>query len=228
MFIGSDDNLRKIRDVPHLHLGDTTMKRVHSSKSVGVYIDERLSWDAHIDYISKRVSSAIGGLRQVRTLVPFDTALTIYNSLIQPIFDYCDVVWDNLSSTSAQRLQKLQNRAARVITQQGYDVRSNDLRKELGWDTLEQRRYKHKAIMMHKTLNSLAPKYLEELFKPSHSSSNYHLRKVSLALPMPRTEFLKKSFKYSGAKLWNNLPDNIKHDKSLAAFKRKLSSSLSR
>ena len=87
MFIGSDDNLRKIRDVPHLHLGDTTMKRLHSSKSVGVYIDERLSWDAHIDYISKRVSSAIGGLRQVRTLVPFDTALTIYSSLIQPIFD---------------------------------------------------------------------------------------------------------------------------------------------
>ena len=107
-------------------------------------------------------------------MAPFDTALIIYNSLIQPIFDYCDVVWDNLSSTSAQRLQKLQNRAARVITQQGYDVRSNDLRKELGWDTLEQRRYKHKAIMMHKTLNSLAPKpFTKFTVKVLSSESKY-------------------------------------------------------
>ena len=122
----------------HLHLGDTSIRRVHSSKSLGVYKDERLSWDAHIEYISKRVSSAIGGLKQMRSLVPFDTALTIYNSLIQPMFDYCDVVWDNLSITATQRLQKLQNRAARVITQQGYDARSNDIRNQLGWDTLDQ------------------------------------------------------------------------------------------
>ena len=171
MFIGSDDNLRKIRDIPHLNLGDTSIRRVHSSKSLGVYMGERLSWDAHIEYISKRVSSAIGGLRQVRSLVPFDTALTIYNSLIQPMFDYCDVVWDNLSITATQRLQKLQNRAARVITQQGYDTKSNDIRNQLGWDTLDQKRHKHKAIMIHKTLNNLAPMYLEELtlIKPSYS-----------------------------------------------------------
>ena len=81
--------------------------------------------------------------------------------------------------------------------------------------------------MMHKTLNNLAPMYLAELFKPSYCSFNYHLRKKSLALPMPRTEYLKKSFKYSGAKLWNNLPDNVKHLKSLASFKRELSSCLS-
>ena len=122
----------------HLHLGDTSIRRVHSSKSLGVYKDERLSWDTHIEYISKRVSSAIGELKQMRSLVPFDTALTIYNSLIQPMFDYCDVVWDNLSITATQRLQKLQNRAARVITQQGYDARSNDIRNQLGWDTLDQ------------------------------------------------------------------------------------------
>ena len=38
MFIGSDDNLKKIRDVPHLYLGDTSIKRVQSSKSLGVFI----------------------------------------------------------------------------------------------------------------------------------------------------------------------------------------------
>ena len=174
--------------------------------------------------LSKRASSAISGLRQVRSLVPLTTALTINNSLIQPIFDYCDVVWDDLPITSAQRLQKLQNRSARVITQQGYDIRSNELRNMLEWDNLEQRRDKHKAIMMHKTLNNLAPDYRKELFNQSYSSNNYNLRKASLALPMPKTEFMKKSFKYSGDKLWNDLPDNVKCVSNPAHFKRKLSS----
>jgi hypothetical protein len=54
--------------------------------------------------------------------------VTIYNSLIQPLFDYCDVVWDSLPAAGASILQKLQNRAARVITHQGYDVRSNEIK----------------------------------------------------------------------------------------------------
>jgi hypothetical protein len=50
----------------------------------------------------------------------------IYNSLIQPLFDYCDVVWDSLPAAAGASI--LQNRAARVITRQGYDVRSNEIR----------------------------------------------------------------------------------------------------
>ena len=97
------------------------IKKVKSAKSLGVYIDERLSWADHIDYLSNRISSTIAGLRQVRPYIPIETAITIYRSLILPLFDYCDVIWDNLPRTSAKRLQKLQNRAAQVITCQGYD-----------------------------------------------------------------------------------------------------------
>ena len=78
--------------------------RVKSAKSIGVYIDERLSWAEHIDYLSKKISSAIAGLRQVRPFISIETALIIYQSLILPLFDYCDVVWDNLSQTLADRL----------------------------------------------------------------------------------------------------------------------------
>jgi hypothetical protein len=76
----------------------------------------------------KNVGAGISGLRRVREFVPLTTLLTIYNSLIQPLFDYCDVVWDSLPAAGASILQKLQNRAARVITYQGYDVRSNEIR----------------------------------------------------------------------------------------------------
>ena len=61
------------------------------------------------------VQKSIDPLKQASDYVPLDVLNTIYKSLIQPVFDYCDVVWDNLDQGLAIRIQKLQNRAARTI-----------------------------------------------------------------------------------------------------------------
>ena len=58
------------------------------------------------------------------------------------------------------KLQRLQNRAARVLTHSSYDADANQLLKELGWDKLETRGQKLKAEMVHKSLNGLTPNYL--------------------------------------------------------------------
>ena len=65
-----------------------------------------------------------------------DTLITIYNSLIQPSFVYCDMVWDNLSKDLATRLQKLQNRAGKVILRAAFNVSSKDVLEKLGWSDL--------------------------------------------------------------------------------------------
>ena len=62
-----------------------------------------------------KVSSTIGGLKQIRHLINKVTALTIHNSLILPLFDYCDTVWGTVDSSLATMLQELNNRAGRVI-----------------------------------------------------------------------------------------------------------------
>ena len=168
---------------------------------------------------------AIGGLKHARQFINHSTAITIYNSLIQPLFDNCDIVWDNCSIAQKTRLQKLQNRAALVITQQNYDIRSYEIREQLGWVTLANRRSQHKAIMMYKVLNGAAPSYLRDLFQTYSTISSYSLRNsdTNVLLPKPKTEYLKKSFKFSGAKLWNELPNEIKLENSLTSFKRKVS-----
>ena len=126
----------------------------------------------------------------MRPFIPIATALTIYQSLILPLFDYCDVVWDNLSLTLADRLQRLQNRAARVITREGYEVRSHDIRSRLGWNTLAERRSKHKATTMFKVLNGYAPPYMSELFSPITESIPYNLRgrEQNITLPLPKRD----------------------------------------
>ena len=75
----------------NIKLGDETIKRVTMSKSLGMYLDEDLSWNEHVDYIARKISSAVGGLKQVRPFVTQETLLTIYKSIILPHFDYCDV-----------------------------------------------------------------------------------------------------------------------------------------
>lgn len=224
MFIGSDHNLSKIREDTPILLDKKPIKRVKASKSLGIYIDERLSWHDQINEMSKKITKAIGGLRQVRQFVPVQTAIIMYKSLIQPLFDYCDIVWDNMPLTTGERLQKLQNRAARVITCQSYEVRSNDILQQLGWKTLAERRYIHKAKMMFKIFHGNAPSYLMECFTKSTVNNAYDLRNRDncLVLPKPRTEYLKKSFQYAGAKLWNNLPPDIRSQNNFSTFKREI------
>ena len=98
---------------------------------------------------------------------------TIYKSLIQPVFDYCDVVWDNLDQGLTTKLQKLQNRTARVITFQGYDVRSAQIRKQLNWEELSSRRQMHLSLLMYDTVNRNAPSYLSDLFSNACENNPY-------------------------------------------------------
>jgi len=199
MFIASNDKLKQLNPKSNLNIDGKTITRVQSSKSLGVVIDERLSWVAHLDYICKKISSGLSGLRRVRDHIPLETAIIIYNSLITPWFDYCDVVWDDLPKTQAERIQKLQNRAARIVTQSSYDIRSKEILANLGWDNLKLRREKHKAIAMCKTINCLAPQNLKKLFNDQTTNYTLRGRENNLSPPEPRTNSLKRAFSFSGA-----------------------------
>ena len=78
--------------------------------------------------------------------------------------------------------------------------------------------------MMYKTMNDLAPEYLQSLFSQCHSAYNLYLRNSEgrLTLSKPSTNYLKRSFSYSGAMLWNNLPKKIKNAASVEHFKRNI------
>ena len=188
-------------------INNLPVKQVSHTKSLGTHIDENLSWNVHIDKLCKKVASGIGAIKRIRPYVHFATMNLVYNyCLIQPYFDYCSIIWDSCGSTLADKLQNLQNRAARVLTSSSYDTNADYLFDKLGWKKLASQRKIAKAIMVFKSLNGLAPDYLSEMFADRSSITNYALRDTGgkLALPQPRTNYLKNSFGYSGAALWNS------------------------
>ena len=78
------------------------------------------------------------------------------------------------------KLQKLQNRAARAITRSSYGTRSSLLFDTLGWDKLSANRRKEKASTMYKTIHKLTPVYLQEIF--TSRDTNYNLRDADLKI----------------------------------------------
>ena len=117
-------------------------------------------------------------------------------------------MWDNCSQTIKNKLEKLHNKAARIITGDSYEIRSDAVRSKLGWVTLQERRDKMSKLMKQ-IVDKKSIDYLQELFTIS-SNSVYSLRSnnCSLLLPKPNTNALKRSFSYRGAAAWNNLPLN--------------------
>ena len=82
--------------------------------------------------------------------------------------------------------------------------------------------FQNSMYKMYKTLNGYVPRYLQEIFTSRVSS--YELRDFEnkLFVPKPRTDYLKRSFGYGGAVLWNILPSELRSAQSLASFKRGL------
>ena len=119
-----------------------------------------LSWESLINDISKKIASRTSAIKRIRYSLPLEILLNVNHSLIQPHFDYCNTVWGNCSENLSSNLQKLQNRAARVLTFSNYDRSTSELFQNLKWLTLVHQGVVSKAIMMHSIVNNTAPEYL--------------------------------------------------------------------
>ena len=222
MFIASANNLKnKLSDSPIL-INNKPVPKIDHYSCLGVNMDERMSWEKHVECICSKVSAGIGAMRRLKPFVPLSTLKMLYNAIIQPYFDYCSPLWDNCGIGLKDKLQKFQNRAARVITGATYDIRSSDIFENLNWKPLEERRNHLKSTFIYKILNGHTAPNLKEAFRFNNERDiAYYLRsrETDLALPLPKKEFGKRRFCYNGASHWNNLPYEAKSAESLSSFK---------
>ena len=109
-------------------------------------------------------------------------------------------------------LQKLQNRAARIVTNSPYDTSALPLIKSLGWLTIRELIDFETGKIVYKSLSALALDYLGNIFQMVSEATNRQLRtsKTDLRLPLQKTSTGQKSFAYRGAKVWSDLDSVVK------------------
>ena len=95
MFIGSTHNLNnKIGNRP-VEINKIQVPQTNTFQCLGVILDEKLSWEKHIDSVCHKISTGIGAIQRIKPYVPHKTLHDVYKTLIQPYFDYCSPLWDN-------------------------------------------------------------------------------------------------------------------------------------
>ena len=114
MLVGSQQKLARVTDFC-ITARNKTLGRVYKFKYLGVVLDSCLSWNDHIDLISTKISSQLGMLRKAHKVIPREACITLYDSMILPLFDYCSAVWGGCVKTNRDYLDKLQRRAVSIF-----------------------------------------------------------------------------------------------------------------
>ena len=146
----------------------------------------------------------------------------IYLAFIGPLLGYCDAVWDNCSVKNKKQLESIHVEAGRIITGATKLCSIGKLFTDLGWESLQSRRNKHKLTIFYKILNGITPDYLTELFSPMiHETTRlrYNLRNTNdIQIMHANTNLFYISFFPLIIRAWNNLSEDIKQATSVASF----------
>ena len=128
MFVGSQQKFARVTDFC-IMARNKTLGRVYEFKYLGVVLDSCLSWNDHIDLISTKISSRLGMLRKARRVIPRKACITLYDTMILPLFDYCSAVWDSCGKTNRDYLDKVHRRAVSII--EGHKIQHHEINRTL-------------------------------------------------------------------------------------------------
>jgi len=180
---------------------------------LGVYFDPSMTWGGHLNHVSSSVNKKVGLIYRTRPFLNEEILKTIYQSLILPNMDYCDIVWGNVCKKFTTKLDKLQNRAGKAILKVNKRFPTSLMLKCLDWDDLHTRRNIHLNVMVYNCVTGKVPGYLCNTFDKLSDITSYSSRgslQGNIRPPKFKNNAGKRTFKYRGAVSWNQLNSSIK------------------
>ena len=228
MFFGNSHQLEKCENCK-VSIRGMELENVSVYKYLGVKLDSRLSFSEHTSYVQSKTIPKIRVLGSIRPLLDKDTALMLYKTLVLPLFDYGDFIFDTLTQQDKSKLQKLQNCSMRSILKAEWMTPSSFMHNELQLLTLDNRRKYHTACEMHKIYYKYAPVSITDKFKSVNEIHNRTTRSAvrnDIYIPRCRTNFGQKNFMVRGPSVWGNIPIDIRSIFDKQEFKNVLYSYL--
>ena len=191
---------------------------------LGCALSNTCTWSNHIQAITTKAWTRLNLLRVLKFVVSRKSLERMYISFVRPLLEYCDSVWDNASVDSKKQLDPVHIEPARVITSATKLCSIEKLLSDLGWESLQNRRNKHKLIIFYEMDNGLAPNYLLDLVPPIiQEITNYNLRNADdIQTLHARTNLYYNSFFPSTIRAWNSSLEDTKQSPPISSIKFRL------
>ena len=219
IMIIAPSSLRREIIVNGTFINGKCIRFVDSAKNLGVIFDNELSFSKQIDKVVSASFSTIRLLSRVKYFLSTEELNTIVCSLIFSAMDYCNALYYGLNKSLLNKLQRVQNCAARLVMKVNrFDhISLDDIFRKLHWLRVRERITYKVLLIVHKSVNNVAPVEMSKLFKLSSSSRTKKLDVLSCSGSMGD-----RAISVSGPKLWNGLPHGLREETRTEEFKKSL------
>ena len=203
-------------------------QQIYSSttiKSLGVHFDQRLTMNDQIISICRYGYAFLRGLRYIRRALDTKSIISIVNSFVVSKIDYCNSLLYGITAANYKRLQKLQNTAARLITNTNRRQSAKPLLQQLHWLPIEYRIKFKIAYLTYICHHFARPIYLCSLLRTRthlrtlRSCNNNHQKYEPARC---RLKVGEHRFSVAGPTIWNALPSEVTACANLDIFKKRL------
>ena len=220
LIVASKHQQKFVQDLS-INIGGNVIKCSNSVRNLGAIMDSGLTM---IPHTNKIVQSCHFYLRQIGHIRPYlneNACKSAVQALVISRIDNHNILLNGTAKANINRLQLMQNKAARLISRSRPWDHITPVLKQLHWLPIEQRIAFKTALLVFKSLNGQAPTYISDLLE-LHSRP-VHLRRLDQApaLQVPRTSRLsgKQGFSFAASLHWNKLPAGIRNSSSVQVFK---------
>ena len=214
------------RDRPEtisININGQTINEVTETKFLGVILDNKLNWNAHIKYISKKISKSVSILQMLKFTFPSKILKSLYHSLVYPYYTYCNLIWGNAPSTYIEPLVLLQKKCVRIIRKTDFLEHTGPLFKELKLLKVKQiYNYNCVKFIFCITNNIKYPEFKYRLPKNKDIHNHNTHSKNKIRVPWVRLHQFTHSFLSKGIVEWDKLPGDVRSIKPPITFNKKL------
>ena len=189
---------------------------------LGNTIDSELNFDNHISAICNKVDRKINALGRIANYMSLEKRRIAVKIFIESQFNYCPLIWMFHSRTVNNKINRLHERALRIVYSDFKSSFEGLLMKDNSF-SIHERNIQSLAIEIYKFLNGLSPSFLNNVFHKNISNS-YDLRNHKELYPRnPKTiRYGTETVSYMTPKIWSKVPETIKMSSSLDSFKSKI------
>ena len=200
-----------------------------SVTSLGVKLDPHLSFDNHVTSICKTSFFHLRNISKLRPSLSLPAAEKLVHAFVSSRLDYCNALLIGISGRSLQKLQYVQNSAARVLMRVRKHQHITPILHTLHWLPIHARIEYKILLHTHHCVHGAAPTYLTELLTPHTSSRTRSGQQHRLAPPRTRLKTMgDRAFEAAAPRLWNALPDHLRAPQTVDCFKKGLKTFLFR